>query len=378
MASLPVQQKSPKQPPPTLRVSTAPLAARHLSMRRPAPLKLARNSSLNLHIPSLKISNDEPQTPLTATAVSQPPVPLLPLTPLSISPRSEKKPAAKAKPAMSLSLSSKPRLDDNLDDSGDTAMARRAAMVYSDGPRQIVDRLFLGGEGNCDGEQLKELQIGHVLNVAREVTGPMQSGSCVEMDGHLVAYRHYRWDHDEPDLQRYFDECFAFIDAARNRNQSVLVHCQLGVSRSASLVIAYVMRTLGMGFSAAYEYVQNRAPCISPNLSLIAQLCEYGKMLDGKTPGVETPVTATTNSQPELVVMTSDMVVSPGLPGLTHSASSSEYSSPVEEEMAVATHPGLSALGNMPSLSLLALKPAATPSSHDTRSEPAIVEPPFH
>ncbi|ORX65686.1 DSPc-domain-containing protein, partial [Linderina pennispora] len=146
---------------------------------------------------------------------------------------------------------------------------------YGDGPRQIMDLLFLGGEGNFDGMQLSKLAITHVLNVAREVTGPMRSGENVDMAGHPIAYRHYRWDHDEPDLHKYFDECFAFIDAARSRNENVLVHCQLGVSRSASLVIAYVMRTLGMGFSAAYEYVQSRAPCISPNLSLIAQLCEY-------------------------------------------------------------------------------------------------------
>ncbi|KAJ1943755.1 hypothetical protein EC988_006158, partial [Linderina pennispora] len=190
MASLPVQQKSPKRPPPTLRVSTAPLAARHLSMRRPAPLRLARNSSLNLHIPSLKISGDEPQTPLTATAVSQPQAPLLPLTPLSISPRTGQT-ATGPKPAMSLSLSSKPRLN-TLEDSGDTAMAKRAALVYGDGPRQIMDLLFLGGEGNFDGVQLSKLAITHVLNVAREVTGPMRGGENVDMAGHPIAYRHYR------------------------------------------------------------------------------------------------------------------------------------------------------------------------------------------
>ncbi|KAJ1934074.1 tyrosine/serine/threonine protein phosphatase [Linderina pennispora] len=203
----------------------------------------------------------------------------------------------------------------------------------------------------------------------------MRGGENVDMAGHPIAYRHYRWDHDEPDLHKYFDECFAFIDAARSRNENVLVHCQLGVSRSASLVIAYVMRTLGMGFSAAYEYVQSRAPCISPNLSLIAQLCEYGKTLDSKS-DAKTPVTAT--NQPELVVRTSDMVVSPGLPGLTHSASSSEYSSPVEEKMATATHSGLSVLDGMPPLPLPLLVRKPTVPSHDTRVEPTIIKFPFH
>ncbi|KAI8325737.1 DSPc-domain-containing protein, partial [Martensiomyces pterosporus] len=142
---------------------------------------------------------------------------------------------------------------------------------YRDGPRLIMPCLFLGGESNVDGEQLQRTGIRYVLNVARE-------DSCPTIDvgpGHSVAYRHYKWDHNEPDLVQYFADCFAFIDSARSKGECVLVHCQLGVSRSASLVIAYVMRTMDLGFSAAYEYVRSRAPCISPNLSLIAQLCEY-------------------------------------------------------------------------------------------------------
>ncbi|KAJ2751929.1 tyrosine/serine/threonine protein phosphatase [Coemansia pectinata] len=196
----------------------------------------------------------------------------------------------------------------------DVAMARRAERTYRGGPQLIMPYLYLGGAGNVAEEQLQALEITHVLNVAREVSGPPAS----------TAYRHCMWDHNEPDLARYFSECFGFIDSARTRHQGVLVHCQLGVSRSASLIIAYVMRTMAMGFSPAYEYVRLRATCISPNLSLIAQLSEYGEQLALARAGdrVLGPV-------PELLLLMPDVTL-PELTADESSAPGSENSSPME------------------------------------------------
>ncbi|KAJ1720150.1 hypothetical protein LPJ53_005190 [Coemansia erecta] len=152
----------------------------------------------------------------------------------------------------------------------DAALARRAARTYKNGPQQIMPYLYLGGADNVEGWQLGQAGIRRVLNVAQEPTS---------WTGASVEYRHIAWDHNESDVERHFATCFAYIDAARRQHEGVFVHCQLGVSRSASLVIAYVMRTMAMGFTQAYEYVRVRAPCISPNLSLIAQLSSYGRRL---------------------------------------------------------------------------------------------------
>lgn len=40
----------------------------------------------------------------------------------------------------------------------------------------------------------------------------------------------------------------------------VLVHCVKGVSRSASVVVAYLMKTQQWGFDQALEYVRARRP----------------------------------------------------------------------------------------------------------------------
>ncbi|CAD8098242.1 unnamed protein product [Paramecium sonneborni] len=58
---------------------------------------------------------------------------------------------------------------------------------------------------------------------------------------------------------------------------SVLVHCAAGVSRSASVVIAYLMKTKGLGFSEAFNFVKKKRSVIQPNYGFIKQLRNYEK-----------------------------------------------------------------------------------------------------
>ena len=46
-----------------------------------------------------------------------------------------------------------------------------------------------------------------------------------------------------------------FIDSVIAENGKVLVHCYAGVSRSATTVIQYLMRTYGLSFANAYKHV---------------------------------------------------------------------------------------------------------------------------
>ncbi|PVZ96481.1 hypothetical protein BB558_007632 [Smittium angustum] len=143
-------------------------------------------------------------------------------------------------------------------------------------PAQITEDLYLGNEYQARNVSLlKKLNIKYVLNLAKEVQGPMS-----HMENSEIRYKHHRWDHAEDDISNFFESCFEFIDEAISSNCNVLVHCQLGVSRSATLVIAYIMHSKKLTFSKAYDYVKSRNPKTCPNLSLIAQLMEYEKTLN--------------------------------------------------------------------------------------------------
>ena len=62
------------------------------------------------------------------------------------------------------------------------------------------------------------------------------------------------WDED---LYQHFEKTCEFIHAALSRKENVLVHCMAGVSRSASVVIAYLIKHTGRRFSEALEYTRS-------------------------------------------------------------------------------------------------------------------------
>jgi len=94
-----------------------------------------------------------------------------------------------------------------------------------------------------------------------------------------IRYKKFYWHHNQDHLSKYFDKAFEFINESRNKKKAVLVSCQQGVSRSASLIIAYIMKTLQLNVAQAYAFVKLRNPHISPNLNLMNQLTEFEKIL---------------------------------------------------------------------------------------------------
>lgn len=101
--------------------------------------------------------------------------------------------------------------------------------------------------------------------------------ACKMYEG--VEYVHMPWEHNQA-LMSDLPTLMAFMDRRiQLQNKRVLVHCQQGVSRSASLVIAYIMKHEALDVNEAYTYVKRKSSHVGPNMSLIYQLCEWGKTL---------------------------------------------------------------------------------------------------
>lgn len=156
---------------------------------------------------------------------------------------------------------------------------------YTCGPVCIVQpNLYLYSEPSA--EQVRHFDV--VINVAKEIDNPLhadlsgdrsQSQSQANEKGSNPEYIHLPWQHNQ-NFGEELPHLTALIDRKINAsNQKVLVHCQQGVSRSASLIIAYIMKSQSMDINEAYAYVKSKSPCIGPNMSLIYQLCEWGKTL---------------------------------------------------------------------------------------------------
>eukprot|EP00158_Paraphelidium_tribonemae_P009838 Partr_v1_DN28979_c0_g2_i1_m25349 putative phosphatase len=87
------------------------------------------------------------------------------------------------------------------------------------------------------------------------------------------------WTHNEENIVQIFPTAFNFIEEARTNGRGVLIHCKQGVSRSATLVIAYLMKHERISMNQAYSLLKEKSPSISPNLALIYQLLDFERTL---------------------------------------------------------------------------------------------------
>merc|ERR550525_1989515 len=86
------------------------------------------------------------------------------------------------------------------------------------------------------------------------------------------------------ELAKYFESAAGFISNALNEDSNrVLVHCEMGVSRSSSLVLAFLMKYKKMTLCDAYSHTKKCRDVIRPNEGFYGQLVEYEKTLNGKS-----------------------------------------------------------------------------------------------
>lgn len=81
----------------------------------------------------------------------------------------------------------------------------------------------------------------------------------------------------QEDLIHHFEDTFQFIKEGQEKGV-VLVHCYFGVSRSATIVIAYLMKKYQISFDEAFLRVKEKRRFVGPNPGFESQLRLYERM----------------------------------------------------------------------------------------------------
>lgn len=76
-------------------------------------------------------------------------------------------------------------------------------------------------------------------------------------------------DCETENIELAFESVRSFINAI---NGPVLIHCVLGISRSPTFTIYYLMKEFNLSFEEAFDKLKQKRPCIDPNEGFIKKL----------------------------------------------------------------------------------------------------------
>ena len=135
---------------------------------------------------------------------------------------------------------------------------------------EIEENLWLGNSYAAgDIKDLKEKGITKILSVMN-----VNPNKYNKEDG----FKHKTieiMDMNHANIIQYFGECFNFIKG----DEKILVHCAAGASRSATIVIAYLMWKNKMKLDESLKFVQKKRSIVCPNTGFKEQLKMFEKLL---------------------------------------------------------------------------------------------------
>jgi predicted protein tyrosine phosphatase len=142
-----------------------------------------------------------------------------------------------------------------------------------DGLSKIDEGLYLTSYTTMfkNTNQVKEEGIENVLSLGRDF---YRSPYLINLNPKKIMSISIP-DSQNINIHKYFDQTYDFIDNVIKKGGKIVVHCFAGMSRSASVVIAYLIRKYKLDYQTAYEIVSDKRPIINPNEGFVKQLRKF-------------------------------------------------------------------------------------------------------
>lgn len=126
--------------------------------------------------------------------------------------------------------------------------------IFFSQPTHIIDNVYLGSAFNsaCY-RMLKEIGINIIINVTREIQNYFPDD---------FTYKKYDlYDDNKEDVSPYLEDSYDFI--TENADKKIFVHCFMGASRSASIVIYYLMKKHNMTIENAIAFLRDKRKIVN-------------------------------------------------------------------------------------------------------------------
>ena len=129
--------------------------------------------------------------------------------------------------------------------------------------------LYLSGYNAAKNKELLDkYKITHIINCAADF--------CENVFQNDIKYlSFYLKDHAIENIECIFYECIEFIEKVKQKHERILIQCIQGISRSVSIVIAYLIYINKWTYDQAFNYVQQKRTIAGPNFGFAIQLQNF-------------------------------------------------------------------------------------------------------
>jgi len=136
---------------------------------------------------------------------------------------------------------------------------------------QITENLILGSEYDAqDPEIYKKFKITKVLTIMSDnFTLPDSIKSILKPENIKFIKLN---DTTCSDISTYFREAIEFMET---EGDICLVHCRAGISRSSTLIMAYLMEKNSWSLNEAFTFTKSKRSCVAPNFGFLGQLQKF-------------------------------------------------------------------------------------------------------
>jgi hypothetical protein len=131
---------------------------------------------------------------------------------------------------------------------------------------------------------LKHLKITNIINCSGDLCENLKpDSSFINIEYLTLNLR----DNVSENIECLFFKCINYINAVKEKKGRVLIHCYKGVSRSVSIVIAYLIYLYQWPYDKAFDFVQSKRAIANPNIGFYLQLKTFYKRLTLKSDRLE-------------------------------------------------------------------------------------------
>lgn len=136
----------------------------------------------------------------------------------------------------------------------------------------IIDNIYLGNfESSIDDKTIKKYNIGAIVRIldSEMIMDISREDTEANINYHYIELL----DHPSENITKYFSKFLKFIDA--NKKTNVLIHCLMGISRSATFTVLVLVSRYDFNIVSALKYIKVKRPVVKPLKEFIQQVIQY-------------------------------------------------------------------------------------------------------